>query len=210
VLGVSFPSPNAEDQHLIALGLNPALVKGVYITGVQPQSAAAGAGLKKGDIILSLNGMLINSSTEFSERIARQKPGDTVTLTYQRNGATASVSATLLNEVVINAEKREAKSSGALQEIYERLGATFAPLTADVKQRFNLATGVMVTSVRREGFFDQAGIPPGTIIAFINGKPINNPADIDMALLSAQSGIIQILAIAPDGSKVVFDFSLGT
>ncbi len=210
VLGVSFPSPNAEDQHLIALGLNPALVKGVYITGVQPQSAAAGAGLKKGDIILSLNGMLINSSTEFSERIARQKPGDTVTLTYQRNGATASVSATLLNEVVINAEKREAKSSGALQEIYERLGATFAPLTADIKQRFNLATGVMVTSVRREGFFDQAGIPPGTIIAFINGKPINNPADIDMALLSAQSGIIQILAIAPDGSKVVFDFSLGT
>jgi S1-C subfamily serine protease len=64
--------------------------------------------------------------------------------------------------------------------------------------------------VYRNGFFDQAGIPPGTIIAFINGTPINNPKDIDMALLSAQSGMIQILAIAPDGSKVVFNFSLGT
>ncbi len=68
----------------------------------------------------------------------------------------------------------------------------------------------LVTRVYRNGFFDQAGIPPGTIIAFINGTPINNPKDIDMALLSAQSGMIQILAIAPDGSKVVFNFSLGT
>jgi len=64
--------------------------------------------------------------------------------------------------------------------------------------------------VRRGGFFDQAGIPAGTIIVFINSKPIHNPEDIDVALLSAQSGIIQILAIAPDGSKVVFDFSIGT
>ena len=39
---------------------------------------------------------------------------------------------------------------------------------------------------------------------------MNNPVDIDSALLSAQSGLIQILAIAPDGSKVVFDFSIGT
>jgi hypothetical protein len=31
-----------------------------------------------------------------------------------------------------------------------------------------------------------------------------------MALLSAQSGTIQIFAIAPDGSKVIFNFSIGT
>ncbi len=209
VLGVSFPAPAAEDQYLIQQGLNPALVKGVYITGVQNESAAAEAGLKEGDIIQSIDDILINSSTEFSERIARQKPGDTIKLTYQRKGATATVSATLHSEVA-KPEKPEAKSDRALLEIYNRLGATFAPLTADIKQRFNLGAGVLVTGVYRNGFFDQAGIPPGTIIAFINGKPINNPKDIDIALLSAQSGMIQIFAIAPDGSKVVFNFSLGT
>ncbi|MEO6000228.1 MAG: trypsin-like peptidase domain-containing protein [Chitinophagaceae bacterium] len=210
VLGVSFPAPSAEDQYLIKQGLNPALVKGVYITGVQNQSAADEAGLKEGDIIQSIDGVLINSSTEFSERIARQKPGDTIKLTYQRKGATATVSATLHSEDVAKTEKPEATNDRALQEIYNRLGATFAPLTAEIKQHFNLNTGVLVTRVRKDGFFDQAGIPPNTIIAFINGKPINNPKDIDMALLSAQSGRIQILAIAPDGSKVVFNFSLGT
>jgi serine protease Do len=69
---------------------------------------------------------------------------------------------------------------------------------------------VVVTNVREGGFFDQNGIPIGTIIAFINGKPINNSKDIDLAFLSAQRGNIQIFAIAPDGSKVIFNISLGT
>ncbi|MGI8634973.1 MAG: S1C family serine protease, partial [Segetibacter sp.] len=134
VLGVAFPAPSAEDQYLIQQGLNPALVKGVYITGVQNESAAAAAGLKEGDIIQSIDGILLNSSTEFSERIARHKPGDTIKLTYQRKGATAAVSATLHSEDAAKTEKTEAKSDRALQEIYNRLGATFAPLTADIKQ----------------------------------------------------------------------------
>ncbi|REG77612.1 trypsin-like peptidase domain-containing protein [Algoriphagus antarcticus] len=210
VLGVIFPSPAAEDQYLTQQGLNPASVKGVYITGVQNESAAAAAGLKEGDIIQSIDGIPLNSSTEFSERIARQKPGDSIKLTYLRNGTIGTVSATLKSEDVAKSENTEAKSGRALEEIYKRLGATFAPLTDEVKQRFNLNAGVLVTKVLRDGFFDQAGIPPGTIIVFINGKPINNPVNIDSALLSAQSGLIQILAIAPDGSKVVFDFSIGT
>jgi S1-C subfamily serine protease len=117
---------------------------------------------------------------------------------------------TLHSEDVAKAEKTEVNSDRALQEIYNKLGASFAPLTADIKQHFNLNAGVLVTKVYRNGFFDQAGIPPGTIIAFINGSPINDPQDIGMALLSAQSGMIQIYAIAPDGSKVVFNFSTGT
>ena len=207
VLGVAFPAPSAEDQYLKQQGLNPALVNGVYITGVQKESAAAAAGLKEGDIIQSIDGIVLNSSTEFSERIARHKPGDIIKLTYQRKGTTAAVSATLHSEEVV---KAEIKSDRTLEEIYNRLGATFAPVTAVIKQQFNLNAGVLVTKVLKDGFFDQAGILPGTIIAFINGKPINNPKDIDMALLSAQSGMVQILAIAPDGSKVVFNFSMGT
>ena len=152
VLGVSFPSPAAEDQYLTQQGLNPASVKGVYIIGVQNESAAAAAGLKEGDIIQSIDGIPLNSSTEFSERIARQKPGDTIKLTYLRNGAIGTVSATLKNEDAAKSENTEAKSGRALEEIYKRLGATFAPLTGEVKQRLNLNAGVLVTKVLRDGF----------------------------------------------------------
>jgi len=207
VLGVSFPSPSVEDQYMTQQGLNPANIKGVYITGVQAESAAAAAGLKEADIIQNIDGIQLNSSTEFSERIARHKPGDIIKLTYLRNNKKTTASVTLKGE---EPTKVIAKTNQPLQDIYNKLGATFAPLTTELKQRFNITAGVVVTNIRRGGFFDQIGIPPGTIIAFINGKPINNPHDIDATLLSSQSGMIRIFAIAPDGSKVVFDFSLGT
>ncbi|MEJ7913826.1 MAG: PDZ domain-containing protein, partial [Chitinophagaceae bacterium] len=205
VLGVSFPSPSAEDQYLIKQGLDPSSVKGVYITGVQPGSAAASAGLKEGDVIQSIDGITLSSSSEFSERIARHKPGDEIKLTYLRKANAATATVMLKGE-----EAKATVKADELQEIYRRLGASFSPLTSAVKQRFNLTDGVLVTAVRPGGFFDQAGIPPGTIIAFINSRPVNSPEDINAALLAAQRDMIKILAIAPDGSKVIFDFSLGT
>ncbi|HEV2831914.1 MAG TPA: PDZ domain-containing protein, partial [Hanamia sp.] len=196
-----------QGQFLKQQGINPASVSGVFITGVQPGGAAASAGLKEGDIIQSIDGVPVVSSSEFSEWIARHKPGDVIKLTYLRNGNSATASVTLKSE---ESSQTTAGSTRSLEEIYRKLGATFAPLSSALKQRFNLNSGVVVTDVLKGGFFDQLGIPRGTIIAFINGKPINNPKDIDTALLSAQRGTIQILAIAPDGSRVVFNFSLGT
>lgn len=207
ILGVSFPSPAAESQYLTQQGINPASVDGVYIIGVQNGSAAAAAGLKEGDIIQSIDGIPLNSSSVFSEWIARHRPGDVIQLTYLRDGNTETTAVTLKAEEPPNAV---AKSAESLEEIYNKLGATFAHIPEVLKKRYNLNSGVLVTNVLRGGFFDQIGIPRGTIIAFINGKEINNPQDIDEALLSAQRGLIQILAIAPDGSKVVFNFSLGT
>ncbi|AWM32260.1 trypsin-like peptidase domain-containing protein [Hymenobacter nivis] len=205
LLGVSFPSPNAEAQYLQQQGLQPGIVKGVRITGVLSNSAAAAAGLQEGDIIQSIDGMPLNSSAEFSERIARHRPNDVVKLAYLRDNQVRSTSATLKGEEAT----ATAKSNADLDKIYNKLGASFSPLPSSLKQQLNLQAGVLVTEVRPGGFFDHIGIPSGTIIAFINGKSIHNPQDIDRALLSAQSGMIQMLAIAPDGSRVVFDFSLG-
>ncbi len=207
VLGVSFPAPSAEDQFFKQQRLNPATVKGVYITGVLSQSAAAAAGLKEGDIIQSIDGVQMTSSAEFSERIARQKPGDIIKLIYLRKGVAVTTSATLKED---ESAKITANLKESLQNIYTKLGAGFASLTREQKQQLNLNSGVVVTDVTSGGFFDQIGIPRYTIIVYVNGKPVDTPKDIDLALLSAQNGIIQMLAIAPDGSKVVFNFSLGT
>jgi S1-C subfamily serine protease len=109
-----------------------------------------------------------------------------------------------------NLKKCKVKCEEVFLHLFNRIGATFAPLTEDMKERFNLHSGVLVTRVFENGFYDQAGILPGLIIAFINSSHINYPQDIDRALLSAQSGKVQIFAIAPDRSKVVFNFSPGT
>ncbi|MEJ5963668.1 trypsin-like peptidase domain-containing protein [Pedobacter immunditicola] len=206
LLGVSFPAPSVEDQYLKQQGIKPGSVKGVFITGIQKGSAADAAGLQKGDIIQSIDGNELFSSAEFSERIARHRPGDKVELKFLRNGKSNSTSATLKAE---EPKKLLASDPEALEEIYNRLGAVFAPLTPELKERYNLKAGVVVTQVRIGGFFHQLGIPPGTIIAYINGRGVSSPEDIDRALVAAQNSRVQIIGIAPDGSRIAFDFSLG-
>ena len=207
LLGVSFPSPLAEDQYLKQLGIAPGSVKGVLITGVQKGSAADDAGLREGDVIRRLDSVVLSSSAEFSEQIARRRPGDQIIIDYLRNGKEQSTTATLKREMTQVASANEEES---LREIYNKLGATFAPLDERLKKRYNLNTGVVVTQILRGGFFHQLGVPPGTIIAYINGKPVGSPKDIDIALKAARNSRVQILGVAPDGSRIAFNFSLGT
>ncbi len=205
ILGVAFPAPSVEDQYLKQKGINPATVKGVLITDIQTGSAAAEGGLKEGDIIQSIDSIQLNSSAEFSERIARHRPGDKISLTYLRDGKVATTSVTLK-------EGQPGPADGnpqSLQDIYDKLGATFAPLTPALKQRYDLNAGVVVTEVLSGGFFSTLGIPPGTIIAYVNGRAVNSPKDIETALMEARNTRVQILGVAPDGSRVAFNFSLG-
>ncbi len=205
ILGVSFPPPSTEDQFLRQQGIKPGTINGVFITDIQSGSAAAAAGLKAGDIIQKIDGEQIYASSEFSERIARHRPGDEVKLTYLRNGKAQTATAKLKRED----KARERTADYNLTELYERLGAEFAPLSSAIKQRLRVGAGVVITAVAPDGVFGQLGIPPGTIIVYINGSEINSPADIGAALREAGRSRIQILAIAPDGSKVAFNFSFG-
>lgn len=203
ILGVSFAPPALEEQYLREEGINPGSVTGVYIIDVQENSAADKAGLQSGDFIQSIDNNSIASSAELSELIARHHPGDKISITYLRSGSRHTTEATLKGEATTSSDQ-------SLSEIYKRLGAVFAPLSADTKEELKINSGVMVKEVKRGGFFDRIGIPAGTIIVVINGRPMNNPSDIEKALLTARRGLIRMLAIAPDGSRVAFSFSLGT
>lgn len=203
ILGVSFAPPALEEQYLQEEGINPGSVTGVYIIDVQAKSAADQSGLQSGDFIQGINNNSISSSAELSELIARHHPGDKISITYLRNGTKYTTEATLKGEVTTSSDQ-------SLAEIYRRLGAVFAPLSADAKESLSINSGVLVKEVKRGGFFDRIGIPSGTIIVVINGRPVNSPSDIEKELLTARRGLIRILAIAPDGSRVAFSFSLGT
>lgn len=204
-LGITFPTPLAEDEFLKSQGIKPGSVDGVFITGVQEGSAAAEAGLKEGDIIQSIDGVAFNSSSEFSEKIARQRPGDKIKLSILRDGKT------LDKTVVLKGEESAslASSNTTVKEVYQQLGAEFSPVPNRIKENYNLKSGVVVTSVIPNGFFDQVGIREGTIISTINGIAVSDAKDIYSALSNAEDGRIQILGIAPDGSRVLFNFSIG-
>ncbi len=202
LLGVNFPSPSTEDQELKQRGIAPGSIKGVYITGVQENSAAAEAGLQEGDIIQSINGNAVNSSVELSERIARRNPGDQITLSYLRNGRLLSSNATLKS-------LPSGEATETINEIYNKLGAKFAPLNDRIKQSYSINSGMLVTAIARGGFFEKVGIQPGSIIVSVNGIQVNTPIELNKTLMSATRGTIRIACITPDGSRVLYNLSLG-
>jgi Do/DeqQ family serine protease len=69
--------------------------KGVVVTLVQPGSAADRAGLKKGDVITSFNGVDVTEPNVFRNQVASTAPGTAVTLSVLRDGRPQQVQATL-------------------------------------------------------------------------------------------------------------------
>ena len=78
--------------------------KGVKLQGVAPGSPAEKAGLKEGDLLLSLNGKDFEDVKGYSAIFFGLKPGDEVTLGYERDGKKATVKATLLTKKMTTEE----------------------------------------------------------------------------------------------------------
>jgi putative serine protease PepD len=67
------------------------------IAGVKPNTPAAKAGLKTGDVVVSLDGTPVSTSDALAASISAHKPGEQITITYRRNGSLHSVQLTLAN-----------------------------------------------------------------------------------------------------------------
>jgi serine protease Do len=205
-LGITFPNPAAEEQFLKEKGIRAGAVQGVYIIGVQSGSAAASAGLKVGDVVQKIDGTVVGSSAELSERIARHRPGDKVQLGILRGNKSQTVNVTLRGAESARLSENIKKTT---EEVNNKLGASFLPVSSAIKQRYRINSGVVVSEVYDGGFFDQIGIPRGTVITTINGKPVNNTGDVGAALNAAKNGMLRLDGISPDGSRIVFTISLG-
>ena len=90
-LGVSFQAVSPD----IANAYNLPVQWGAYVTDVAANSPASQAGLQQGDIITSLGGVALDATHDYINVLYNFKPGDQVTLVYNRNGKTIQVQVTL-------------------------------------------------------------------------------------------------------------------
>jgi putative serine protease PepD len=82
---------NGNVQHAyLGVGIASAS-NGVQITQVRPGTPASDAGLKTGDVIVRFDGHKVTNAGELGQAVDAKRPGDSVTLTYTRNGSTHTV-----------------------------------------------------------------------------------------------------------------------
>ena len=169
-------------------------VKGIFVEKTNDGSAAAEAGLKKGDVILKVDDVEVNAVSELQEQISRRKPGDKVALSYLRDNTLKTTDVILKNE----AGNTKITESAAV-ETGRALGAEFASMDKNALQKMELKNGVKVTKVGT-GKFRSAGIPEGFVITKVDKKDVSSVSEVTAAIVSKKGGVL-VEGINPDGTK---------
>jgi S1-C subfamily serine protease len=176
-LGVTVQSINAD----LAESLHLADSRGALISGVEPESAAARAGLRQGDVVTAINGESIADSNALRNHIASTKPGSQVSLEVLRDGSKRTVTATLDTLKPVAGERAERSEGGESGDF----GLSVQPLTPDVARELELTKktgGIVVRDVDPDGAGAAAGLQPGDVITQVNGKAVSSVSELKAAL----------------------------
>jgi len=147
--------------------------RGVLVNRVNAGSPAEQAGIKAGDVLVSLDGEPLTDGGQYRNRAAQAKPGATVGIGLIRDGRRL--------ELPVKVGRLDEDSlQGA--EAAKALGVAVRGLTADEARRTRVAKAVLVTAVEPGSLAAMAGIGPGTLILEVNRKPVGSPAELAAAL----------------------------
>ncbi len=184
---------------------------GAIVSQVTPDSPAAKAGMKSGDVIRKLNGTAVDNSSALQVAVSEIAPGKQITLAILRDGKPQSVTVQV-GEFHKDTEQAE---NGAGPGSHGRLGLAVADLTPDVRNQLNLPdqiNGVAIANVRPGSPADEAGLAPGDIIQEIDRQPVksadsfasavhSSPADKSILLLVWSRGGSSYRVVHPSSSS---------
>ena len=170
---------------------------GGLIGDVTPNTPAASAGLKKGDVIVKLNGQAVNDNNDLRNTISQMAPGTTVKLDIWRDGKTQDYNVTL-GELPTEKAAAEGSDETGTSEIQ---GIEVQDVTPEILQQLNLPTGthgVVVTAVDPTSPAAAAGLNRGDVIQEINHKSVATSAQYKQ-LMSGTNGQPILLLVNSGG-----------
>jgi len=200
MLGVTIQSVDAD----LASSLNLPAARGAIVTSVASGSPAESAGLKRGDVITSVNNQSISDRNTLRNAVASLAPGTNVQVKAVRDGREASFQVALA-ELPDNRRATTEDTDGATGTNTGRFGMTLQPLTADMASRMGLSAneqGLVVTRLDPDGAAADAGLRQGDLIQEVNRKPVRNLTEFTAAV--QQSGSRPALLLVKRGEGSVY------
>jgi serine protease Do len=158
---------------------------GVLLKSVYPGGPVANAGLKAGDVIVSVDGTEVDDMQGLNYRIATHKPGDVVKLHVAGGGAQRDIAVTLALP-----PETPARQLAAIAGRNPMTGAkveNLSPAVATDLQLDAMAHGVVVVSVADGSIAAGQGFQPGDIVKSLNGTAIGSVGQLQGALGGTQS-----------------------
>jgi len=186
-LGVTVSPVSEADAEYYRL---PA-VAGAEISGVQSDGAGAKAGLKMGDVVVSLDGEPVRTQAEFMVKLAEKQPGDRVKLGYYRGGQLRE-STVQLGQFEATSPARPRAERPARPSGQQLLGFTVEPANAravtNCQVRGNTAGRLIVSEVERFSGAAEAGVGPCMEVLRINGQEVRSVQDVERIAARLKEG----------------------
>ena len=165
--------------------------EGSLVTQVTPNSPAAKAGFKSGDVILKFNGSAISRTSDLLNYLNRTLPNQVIQLQVLRDDKVRNISATLTTAP----DDTPAKVEQTAQQKGPVLGVTIRNLTANEQSQLDVKGGILVQEVKLGGIAAQSRMIAGDIITQINNKAILNSDDFIKSVSELKKGSIARVSI---------------
>ncbi len=199
VLGVMMRTVNDS----IGKANNLEKMEGAFVVSTTEDGAAREAGIKKGDIIVSIDGNNVKTSSQLQEQIGKYNPGDKIKVGLLRDGKEKEI------DVVLRNMKG---NTSIVKEPVSELGAEFGPVPEKDMEKLKIDDGVQVTKLSK-GKLKDAGIKEGFIITEINKIAVSGKEDLERVYMRSDnnkpiliegfypSGEYAYYVIKPEGNK---------
>lgn len=176
--------------------------EGSLITQVAPDSPAAKAGFRSGDVIMKYNSTPISRTSDLLNYLNRTTPNQTVQLEVLRDDKAKVISATLTTAPDDTPAKDDATTATKTQK-GPVLGVAIRGLTEAEKNKIGVKGGVFIQDVTRGGLAAESRIIAGDVITQINNRKINTPNDFVEAVSELQKNTVARVAIIRDGQHAM-------
>lgn len=214
-LGVQI-SPLGED---LADSLGLAKNRGEFVQGVEPGKGAEKAGIKAGDVIVSVAGQEVTADQNLSSIVANQGIGAKVPIVLIRNGQRQTVTAIVgerPSEDELNNfaqpqgdEDFSQQDQNPGQATQQALGISAIPLTPGIIRQLGIAAdtkGVVITAVDGSTDAGAKGLRRGDVIISANNQPVASQAQLDAQAkaVSSQGRNAILLQVLRRGQPAIF------
>ena len=217
-LGVSI-QPMTDD---IADSLGLPHNRGEIVARVEPGEAAERAGIRQGDVIVSVNGLDVTPDQTLSYIVANLEVGDTVPIVLLRDGERRRVTATigrrpseqeLASRLQPDAEEddllddpgKDELQDDASSSTLDSIGLGFQTLTPAIARQLGVpgsVRGLVINQVDPSSDAAQKGIRRGDIVLSINRRAVAQPSDAVEAIQAARSaGRSSVLLLRQRGNN---------